>query len=374
LAISFSGENLWLTLIRNVDHVTNDGSFLIRVYGICLCALLIALNTGTHVPEQTGAIWSSYQVGAWGDYASRGNLGVRVEIRSNVYPISGDSIRSDSFWVGSNLANGAFIQFGYELLPHNQTCSSSDADVNLTLLGCVIVRLFWEYWPNATGTTYIGASIRIQNVGPGPPTYDVNGTWHSYEIAPGPDGDAWFFKFDGNFITMAKFKPVQSKSDVYAVAEQVTANPPGKLGLVEFRNMSYLKSDGWHQVESLTALISCTTLPSFGQCSIPNPYGVSAIGPNHFLAGLGTHGQPDGHVLWPTVQQGIQQEIIQPGIPLGISVVGAMIVLIIAVSSRRKSKTQSAPRIPKLTYCTSCGAKSEPSASFCTNCGAKLTT
>lgn len=276
--------------------MTSEGWLLLTIRGICFCVLLLALNISTHIPEQTGEVSRFYQVGAWGDNASTGNLGVRAEIRTNAYPIPAGSNHSDAFWVGTDLANEAFIQFGYEILPGGQSCSSDDPDAHLTSQGCVIVHLFWQYWPNITGAVFVTGIIHLVR----PTTFDVNGTWHSYEIASGRLGDAWFFKLDGQLVSKATFTPVRSKSAIYVAAEQGTIDPPSRLGPVEFRNMSYLKNDVWHQVESLVALVSCFTMPGFKQCHTSNPYGVSVIGPNDIIAGVGIEKQQDGRILWPT--------------------------------------------------------------------------
>lgn len=267
---------------------------MLSIYGICLCVVLLSLNTVTYVPQQTGSA-RSYQVGAWGDSASRGNLGVRVEIRTNIYPIAANSNHADIFWVGSVLQNGSFIQFGYDLLPANQTCTSNQADAYLTAQGCIFVQLFWEYWPNGTGKVFVHGNVRFND----PAAFEVNGTWHSYEIAPTTRQSAWSFKLDGQLVSTATFPFFPSKDAVYAAAEQATYNPPDRLGPAEFRNMSYLKQDGWHQVEYLQAAVSCQTFPGSPHCSGSIPYGVSAIGPNDFVAGSGIVRPLDGSFLWP---------------------------------------------------------------------------
>jgi hypothetical protein len=59
----------------------------------------------------------SLQAGAWGDDASQHNLGVRAEIRTHIY--EADDGTFDYFWIGDNLVDGAFIQFGYAFQPGN---------------------------------------------------------------------------------------------------------------------------------------------------------------------------------------------------------------------------------------------------------------
>lgn len=62
------------------------------------------------------------QVGVWGDDASKGNMGVGAEIRTSITPLSEPALAA-SFWVGDNLQNGAFIQFGYQLVTPGYYCA-----------------------------------------------------------------------------------------------------------------------------------------------------------------------------------------------------------------------------------------------------------
>jgi hypothetical protein len=80
------------------------------------------------------------------------------------------------------------------------------------------------------------------------------------------------------------------------VAEQVTTGPLRRLGPAEFRNMSYLTSDGWQPVQSLTAYVGCAVNTP---CTMPNPYGVTSLGPNDIIAGSGVQKHANGEILWP---------------------------------------------------------------------------
>jgi hypothetical protein len=277
---------------------------LFPVPRICLCFVLLTLTAVPQISEQTNSGYRSYQVGAWGDSSSRGNLGVRAEIRTNSYAIS--SSHEDAFWVGSDLAGGAFIQFGYILSAHTEMwCARGEADDQFDVLRCDSVmeptdvsdiHWFWEYWPNSSVPRF---SFQFGSGQEG-----VNGTWHTYAIMPDPENIAWRMLLDGVRVSVAFFTPVLSESPVYVVAEQVTADPPDRLGPVEFRNMSYLDQDVWRPVKSLQVLVGCATIPDLKQCSTDtlNPYGTSAMGANAIVAGLGIRKQPDGQVLWPTTQ------------------------------------------------------------------------
>jgi hypothetical protein len=73
--------------------------------------VLLILN----LPAMKAENQVSMQVGARGDDASRGALGVRAEIRTHIY--DADPMVLDYFWVGAVLGSGAFVQFGYALEP-----------------------------------------------------------------------------------------------------------------------------------------------------------------------------------------------------------------------------------------------------------------
>jgi hypothetical protein len=80
------------------------------------------------------------------------------------------------------------------------------------------------------------------------------------------------------------------------LAEKVTAsNELGDLGPVEFRNLEYLKEDGWHEVDSLVSLNSCGT---FSNCVAQNPYGVASEKPNQIIAGSRGEIRRSGQLLW----------------------------------------------------------------------------
>src|SRR5208337_2446873 len=91
----------------------------------CLISLLFVLTCfSVMIPPGKGSSVYNLQVGAFGDGGSIGNIGVQVEIRTHIYTITAP-VLSDAFWVGDNLANGAFIQFGYELQVRGSYCTYS---------------------------------------------------------------------------------------------------------------------------------------------------------------------------------------------------------------------------------------------------------
>jgi len=262
-------------------------------YGMLLCMLfcslfIVAAGHPSLIPASRAQSDSQYslQVGAWGDDASTGSMGVQAQIRTRIYAIHKPS-SMEAFWVGENLNNDAFVQFGYILLPAGDYCAEGvvAGDEPNCIGGSVHVGVtdaiwFWEYYPNARVNNYYSGLGPSGSAG-------SNSTWHLYSIVPN-SLDGWDFLLDGKKVsTVALHSWALSGDPVYAVAEEVTTSPvaSGVLGPVEFRNLAYLKQDGWHQVTSLTGLAGCGI--STPDCNIAIPYGVTVKGPDYMVAGTG---------------------------------------------------------------------------------------
>ena len=238
------------------------------------------------------------QVGAYGDDASKGNMGVGAEIRTSIAPPVGQDM-ADSFWVGDNLQNGAFIQFGYALSRPGYYClyGETTGDQGRCLgsveqLGFGDVRWFWEYWPNPTIMDFYYAVGPANSTGP-------DGSWHLYQVSPDPV-NGWRFILDGHAVwNFTIFQAVKSRDPAYMVAEEITGGPStsGSLGPVEFRNLQYRNnSRTWTRVTSLRAISRCGNTNS--NCGLSIPYGVTALGPNDIIAGTGEQLTQTGVVLW----------------------------------------------------------------------------
>ncbi len=233
------------------------------------------------------------QAGAWGDEASIGNMGVRTEIRTHVYVLNEQDL-GDSFWVGDDLDNGGFIQFGFQIESPGSYCvrgqvvgGAHECSKTDTLTDAD-VRWFWEYFPNLKGGDFYYAAGAFGSVG-------SNGTWHQYTITPSAAG-GWVFLLDGNQVDSIGFHWTHSKHRVYVVAEKVSSSTsPGLLGPVEFRNVAYLKGDGWHGVSQLYVLRGCGVSQN---CGSSVPYGVQLKGPNYIVAGSGQGLLKTGSLLW----------------------------------------------------------------------------
>jgi ribosomal protein L40E len=239
----------------------------------------------------------SIEVGAFGDDASRGNMGVSVEIRTHVPSLASED-QSYSFWVGSNLQIGAFVQFGYEVVPSGLYCMYGQVNEDHTncqgsygTIGENDAVWFWEYWPNAKVNSFYYGLGASNSSGP-------EGAWHLYQILPDA-ANGWSFLLDGQPVSsIDSVQWAKSKDPVYAVAEEVsgTSSTSGNLGPVEFRNLSYYSRDSWHMVTKLSAISGCGGLTP--KCGIPIPYGITMLGANNFFAGIGEKVRKDGELLW----------------------------------------------------------------------------
>jgi len=188
-----------------------------------LTIVMMVLILTTSRTAATAQTQKSVQVGVWGDDASRGNLGVRVEIRTHSYEAHPTVL--DYFWVGNNLENGAFIQFGYGLEPGYYCLKGS----------------------------FVGGNADCEGI---------------HELVEGSDA-RWQWQY----------WPDLRRRDFY----------------YEFRNLGYLKEDGWHTSESLVALRACTVSAI---CGSHFPYGVAVTAPGQIIAGSSIEGVPNGELVW----------------------------------------------------------------------------
>lgn len=234
------------------------------------------------------------QIGAWANEDSVGNAGVQVEILTNSYNASGQ----DAFWVGDVLSNGAFVQFGYSILPQGYYCLSGHVAYNGT--GCMGIadnvgfsdaRWFWEYFPNMqmVGDWYYG-------FGPAN-SAGMNGTWHLYSIQPTASA-TWSFQLDDMTVYSTNFPSSVSSAAAHVVAEKAAGSYLTQLGPVEFRNLAYLGNDTlWHGTSSLSPIDGCgygDSLP----CNMIIPYGVAAVRANDIVAGSNVSAPVVDQPIW----------------------------------------------------------------------------
>jgi len=276
----------------------HGGVSAFRLLGVYILAIALSVIVIPITSAQSFVY--NLQIGAFGDSASIGNVGVQVEIKTHVSDVYAPDL-GDAFWVGNNLINGAFIQFGYQLsLNYSPICLSGEVtggkgkcQGSPQHIENGDARWFWEYWPNFTAIGFYYGIGEAHSAG-------SEGSWHRYTIEPNV-ANGWNFVLDGQ--TVASFNNSQyaaSKGPAYVVAEEANLSPEstGKLGPVEFRNLQYLTQTGreWHQVTSLIALSGCGVIsPNCGTI----PYGISVEGPNDILAGTGLQTRKEGELIWP---------------------------------------------------------------------------
>ena len=225
-------------------------------------------------------------------------MGVRAEIRTRIIPPTGQVLAS-SFWVGDNLQNGAFVQFGYQITTPGSYCLY--AHVVGEQGNCLgysdslrygDARWFWQYWPNRAMANFYYATGSTNSAG-------SDGSWHSYQISPNTD-NGWNFVLDGHTVwSLNTFQVAKSRDPAYIVAEEITGaqSATGTLGPVEFRNLSYWSNQNWQQVTSLEAISGCGGVTP--NCDISIPYGVTVLGANDIIAGTGEELTQAGSLLWP---------------------------------------------------------------------------
>jgi hypothetical protein len=234
---------------------------------------------------------TTFKVGAWGDDASRDNLGVQAQIETHLYDSFPGTL--NYFWVGDDLADGSFIQFGYSLEPGTYCLNGSSIGGKFTCSGSTELiqsddaRWQWQYWPNRFKPDY------YYGIGPSG-SAGINGTWHLYTIIPDPS-NSWSFMFDGKIVSNSSFPVSQSTDPAFMVAEESpNANASTTLGPVKFRQLSYFNGVSWNSVDSLVALSYC----GISVACFANSYGAMAIGPNLLLAGSNVPRSADGSLLW----------------------------------------------------------------------------
>jgi hypothetical protein len=202
-----------------------------------------------------------FQQGVEGDTNTYNSVGARVDIRT-VY----DSVNNDahSYWVGSILANDAFIQVGY---------------LNgLTTTGqYYCCAWFYEYFPSGNNNSppIIGP---LGSAGP-------IGSWHTYSMNYTGNG-VWSFYMDSQFLGSSPSSgqqyylgPGDTDSGSHAVAAlsevaQTTVNTD-VIGPAEFKNFQYETS-----VNAWTNVSPGKVHWGYGATSstnLANPYSVSEI-------------------------------------------------------------------------------------------------
>jgi len=212
-----------------------------------------------------------FQEGAIGDSSIYNSVGASVMIRT-VY----DKVNNDahSYWVGSILANGAFVQVGY----YNGLTTTNQY---------YCCAWFYEYFPagNTNSPPIIGPA---GSAGP-------IGSWHTYTMNYTGSG-VWSFYMDNQFLGSSPTQgqlyylgPGDTNSGshpaaVLAEVAQTTSNTD-VIGPAEFKNFMYEANPGaWQLVPVGKVHIGYGATSSM---NLGNPYSVAEISgkQNDFLTG-----------------------------------------------------------------------------------------
>jgi hypothetical protein len=230
-----------------------------------------------------GYYW--FQIGAIGDSSSYNVDGANITIRT-VY----DQVRNDahSYWIGTLLSTGGFVQVGY--LNGLSTTGQS-----------YCCAWFFEtfYTPNCDCPPVIGPEGSAGPVG----------SWHTYSMDHSGNG-VWSFYMDGNLLGKsplpgdknylgagATSSGNQAPAGIAEVA-QATDNKD-TIGPAEFKDIEIRQTGSWHQMG--TGVSHCCYGYS-SQTNLPNPYGVWEIEghDDDFLAGSNIRQPVSPTTLWPT--------------------------------------------------------------------------
>src|SRR6058998_4025309 len=237
-----------------------------------------------------------FQVGAIGDSNIYNSVGASVMIRT-VY----DRVNNDahSYWVGSILANGAFVQVGY----YNGLTTTNQY---------YCCAWFYEYFPagNTNSPPIIGPA---GSAGP-------IGSWHTYTMNH-TGNFVWAFYMDNQYLGSSppagntyNLGSGTTGNNVIAALSEVaeTTVRTDTIGPAEFKNLKYAPTNpnAFQPVQTGNVHIGC----GLNNSCLPNPYGVSEIEnlPNDFLSGsniptpgpdeCGNPVNPSTMVLWsPTL-------------------------------------------------------------------------
>lgn len=307
-----------------------------------LVLLLLLVSGGIFQMASGQLALLAYQVGAYGDKASRGNWGVQAQIRTHAYnidtgPSNAAYTRADAFYLFTSLANRDGILFGYTIQPGPACLKESLIDGALSCTGRE------EVIPNGDPRWVLvyylaGDAIAYGEIGP-TRSAGLNGTWHTYTVMPASN-ETWAVLFDGNGIASINFKPWISESPVVVVADQEIDGALSYLGPVEYRNMSYLTPSGWHAAASLYASVGCA---KDTPCTLPNPYGVSVVAPNHIIAGSGIQKHKDRELLWPQAPRSSTLDSLSLKVVL-VAVIGLIILPVSIFLFRRRRRMPTVDR------------------------------
>lgn len=251
-----------------------------------MAVLLVLLLVAYPVSAQ---YW--FQSGARASASSNGNSGASVVIQTVLPQNVSDG--SMAFWVGENLANGAFLQIGYTIfnrtgeVPNNCTATGCSGTQQVT---AGKAEWFFEYFPPGNNSSFYGTIGPDGSAGP-------NGAFNTYSFYS--NGTVWYFEVNGSVVGGADLGT--SKSGAFtptAIAELANTSTSGQyMSPVIFANLSEYKYGQFLPVQSAYGVVSYGT---GSETKLRNPYGIKEIGNrvNYFEVGSGLPVSNNNTQLW----------------------------------------------------------------------------
>ncbi len=251
--------------------------------------LVLVLATFMLVGIANAQYW--FQFGTRAGSSAQGNNGASVTIQT----VAPQNVKSGSlaFWIGEDLANGAFIQAGYlvenETGMYSSTCDISSCK-DYQQLNASDAEWFFEYFPSGFSGGFLGT------IGPDG-SAGKNGSLNTYAFYS--SGNEWYATFDGNVIGSTNLG-VSSSGSQTPVAFGEIANTSGinqYITPVAFQNLSIYSNSKIIPVTKGFAYIG------YGSGSLEDlhdPYGVAEVQNkvNYFEVGSNLKQPSNGTQLW----------------------------------------------------------------------------
>jgi hypothetical protein len=205
-----------------------------------------------------------FQTGVRGSNGAAFNNGASVAIQT-IYQNATDG--SLGFWVGEDLANGAFIQTGYEITNasgyYSTSCGSNSTKSVFIKAG--VPTWFWEYFlPNTDNSSFCGGIGENGSVG-------LNGSFNTYAFKS--IGNVWKAYFNNQVIGSINLGTSNSGPNPPSAFAEYAETDTNKLliSTVKFRNLLFYIGNTSKIVPQAFSVVGYGT----GSLdSLPNPYGV----------------------------------------------------------------------------------------------------
>ena len=259
---------------------------LVLIMKKCSAVILLAVLMFANVAH--AQTWM--QSGVSGGTESTSNYGASVSIQTIYQNITNGSL---GFWVGEDLANGAFVQVGYEITNESAQfpsyCDLTSCS-GYTYINAGVPTWFWEYFPaNSNESSFYGG------IG-GEGTAGANGTFNAYSFKS--NGNTWNFYFNNEQIGSVNLGASESGQNTPSALAEIanTNNNNFLMKVVKFRDVAFYNGNNFVQIPNAYSQIG------YGigsEKTLQNTYGVQEVdhAVNYFEVGSGLPVQ-SGILLW----------------------------------------------------------------------------